>query len=94
MIQVTSVAMDGSRVVSGSWDKTVKVWNVETGELLHTFRGIMIGERGHGWHIHCVSASSDEIIVAATLGEFSTDPLGTTREWPRLQRRSIRATTL
>ena len=31
--------MDGSRVVSGSLDKTVKVWNVETGELLHTLEG-------------------------------------------------------
>ena len=30
---------DGSKVVSGSWDKTVKIWNVETGDVLHTLSG-------------------------------------------------------
>jgi WD40 repeat protein len=32
---VYSVAFndDGTKVVSGSWDKTIKVWNVATGEM-------------------------------------------------------------
>jgi WD40 repeat protein len=36
--EVSSVAFssDGTKVVSGSWDKTVRVWDVASGEVLHT----------------------------------------------------------
>ena len=35
---VSSVALsaDGKSLVSGSWDKTIKVWNMQTGELLRS----------------------------------------------------------
>src|SRR5262249_29047456 len=38
---VTSVAFspDGARVVSGSNDKSIKLWDVTTGALLRTFQG-------------------------------------------------------
>ena len=38
---VTSVAFspDGTQVVSGSDDKTIKIWNVESGDVLHTLYG-------------------------------------------------------
>ena len=38
---VYSVAFspDGTKVVSGSGDSTVKIWNVETGDVLHTLSG-------------------------------------------------------
>ena len=36
---VTSVAVAGAHVVSGSYDKTVRVWNKETGELVRTLEG-------------------------------------------------------
>ena len=32
-----AVARDGKRAVSASWDKTLNVWNLETGEALATF---------------------------------------------------------
>ena len=38
---VTSVGFsaDGSKVVSGSDDKTVKIWNADSGEVIQTLSG-------------------------------------------------------
>jgi WD40 repeat protein len=33
------VTPDGRRVVSASWDQTLKVWELETGRELHTLAG-------------------------------------------------------
>lgn len=30
---------DGKHLASGSWDKTVKIWKVESGDLVHTLKG-------------------------------------------------------
>ena len=39
--QVTSVAFsaDGSKVVSGSGDNTIKIWSTDNGEVLQTLPG-------------------------------------------------------
>ena len=51
---VTSVAFssDGSRIVSGSDDKTVKIWNAATGEVENTLQG-------HSDYVTSVAFSSD-----------------------------------
>ena len=38
---VTSVAFssDGTQVVSGSYDNTVRIWDVATGDIAHILRG-------------------------------------------------------
>ncbi len=57
---VTSVAIssNGLILVSGSLDDTVKVWNLNTGELLHTLFG-------HLNAVNCVAISPDGQIVAS-----------------------------
>ena len=40
---------DGRRVVSASWDKTLKVWDVATGECVATLEGHL------GWVRHAAS---------------------------------------
>lgn len=36
---VWSSQMSGNRIVSGSTDRTLRVWNAETGECIHTLYG-------------------------------------------------------
>ncbi len=37
LVDAVAITADGRRVVSGSWDKTLKVWDLETGALICTF---------------------------------------------------------
>ena len=43
---VNSVAVfpDNERVASGSWDKTVRIWNMSTGEVLNI---LQVGHQAH-----------------------------------------------
>ncbi|WP_240041716.1 WD40 repeat domain-containing protein [Okeania hirsuta] len=39
MVDGVAIAPDGEMLVSGSWDRTIKIWNLSTGELLRTLEG-------------------------------------------------------
>jgi len=60
---VNSVAFshDGTNVVSGSYDKTVRVWQVKTGECVRTLEG-------HGHSVNSVAFSRDSTHVV--LGSY------------------------
>ena len=43
---------DGTKIVSGSYDKTIRVWNVDTGECILTLKG-------HTWSVYSVVFNHD-----------------------------------
>ena len=47
-----AVTPDGKRAVSASWDKTLKVWDLETGRMLRTLEG-------HSAHVYGVAVTPD-----------------------------------
>jgi WD40 repeat protein len=51
-VRAVSVTADGTRVISGSDDNTVKVWNLETGEEQFTLLG-------HSSFVRAVSVTAD-----------------------------------
>ncbi|WNF13484.1 eIF2A-related protein [Microcystis aeruginosa] len=51
-VHSVNFSCDGKTLVSGSDDNTIKLWNVETGQKLHTFEG-------HGGPVYSVNFSRD-----------------------------------
>ncbi|HEY0754917.1 MAG TPA: TIR domain-containing protein [Ktedonobacteraceae bacterium] len=58
--KVTSIALssDGKTLVSGSYDKTIRVWNVQTGQTLYKLEG-------HSNGVRSVAISSDGQMLAS-----------------------------
>lgn len=63
---ITSVAFspDGARVLSGSYDRTFKLWDVTTGALLRTFQG-------HSGHVSSVAFSPEGARVLTGSGDHT-----------------------
>jgi WD40 repeat protein len=39
VVSSVAISLDGHIIVSGSWDKTIKIWNLHTGKLRSTLKG-------------------------------------------------------
>ncbi|MEM9447479.1 MAG: WD40 repeat domain-containing serine/threonine-protein kinase [Cyanobacteria bacterium P01_E01_bin.6] len=57
-VRSVAISADGQLIASGSGDKTVKLWSVETGQLLHTLTG-------HSTWVRGVAISPDQQMVAS-----------------------------
>ena len=73
-VTCVDVAPDNARVLSGSYDKTWKLWNSRTGELQHTQHVIFPGTSAHParWdseHISCCSFSPDGRLLLVGCGK-------------------------
>jgi RNA polymerase sigma factor (sigma-70 family) len=65
-ISSLAFSADGTMIVSGSYDQTVKVWHAPSGKELATLKGPLA--------IHCVAISPNaRFIVAATGNEYAGD---------------------
>jgi hypothetical protein len=74
--RINSLCMstDGTRVVSGSYDTTIRVWNVETGGCIHTLEG-------HNDSVKSVALSLDGTWIASGSGSYSENSDNTVRIW-------------
>ncbi|PSB45763.1 serine/threonine protein kinase [filamentous cyanobacterium Phorm 6] len=58
-----AISPDSKTLVSGSWDKTIKIWNLETGALIGTLTG-------HSDRVNSVAISSDgKMLVSGSSDE-------------------------
>jgi WD40 repeat protein len=58
IVRSLAISADGKMLVSGSWDQTIKVWQLETGELVHTLKG-------HKDRVYAIALSPDGQIIAS-----------------------------
>ena len=57
LVTAVAVTPNGKQVISGSYDSTLKVWNLETGEVIATFTGDS--------PISCCAVAPDGVTIAA-----------------------------
>ena len=60
---VTTLSMEGNKVISGSLDSTIKLWNLETGVCLSTLDWMT--SEGHTGVIRCLQADAWRIVSSS-----------------------------
>lgn len=56
---VECLQLSGDRLVSGSWDHTLRMWEISSGRSLRTLEG-------HGERVWCLQAHGQRIISGST----------------------------
>ena len=67
-VQAVAFSPDGKLVASGSYDNTVKLWDLATGTLRQTFEG-------HSDRVHAVAFSPDGKFLETDQGRFNIESL-------------------
>ena len=58
IVSSLAISADGKLLVSGSWDKMIKIWQLDTGELISTLKG-------HRDRVYAIALSPDGKIIAS-----------------------------
>lgn len=58
IVSSLAISADGKFLVSGSWDQTIKIWQLDTGKLIRTLKG-------HRDKVYAIALSPDEQIIAS-----------------------------
>jgi WD40 repeat protein len=73
-VSSVSFSPDGKRIVSGSFDKTVKVWDAQTSQETLTLKG-------HSDLVRSVSFSPDGKLIASASGSGEFEKSGEIKVW-------------
>ena len=89
LVRSVNFSPDGKTLVSGSWDKTIKLWNVETGKEIRTLKGHDELVRSVNFSPDgktLVSGSEDKTIILWNLGTDwgLSDLMGRSCDWVRV----------
>jgi WD40 repeat protein len=57
----------GDKLVTASHDTTVKVWNINTGEIIHSLEG-------HTEYVMCVGVLDSGRLLSSSLTSYRVDP--------------------